>query len=196
MLAAPSGAGKNAMMGQVLDRLDDLEQLPTATTRPIREGEQEGREHFFVTRERFHEMIANHELLEWQEVHGRLYGVPRAIVEESIDQQQDRIADIDVLGATEIRGQFPENAVFIFVMPPSQDVLIDRLRDRGENADEIEVRLQRVKMELEYAPRADYIVVNDDLDRASEVLLGIILAERSRRHVFQLQLETNANAIS
>lgn len=194
ILVGPTGAGKNTIMSRVLEKIDNLQQLPTATTRGIRDNEEDGREHLFVTRDAFENMIAADDLLEYQVVHGNLYGVPRQTVEETIYDEKDRIADVDVLGATHIRSLYPDNVVTIFVQPPGDaDMLLEnvrqRLLDRGEAPEEIEKRLERVEMEMSYAPLCDYLIVNDDLDHAVDLLRSIIMSERSRRDVLNLRAE-------
>jgi guanylate kinase len=191
ILVGPTGAGKNTLMNEVLARLDDLQQLPTATTRAIRPTEKEGREHHFVTRAVFEDMINQGDLLEHQNVHGRLYGVPRKTVADAIEADQDRIADIDVLGAMNVRVAFPDNTIIIFVQPGASDDVVgtirQRLEQRGEPVSEIEKRLERIPLEMSYAPLCDYMIINDNLADAIEMLHGIILAERSRRALLNLR---------
>ena len=190
VLVGPGGGGKNALMGRVLERLDDIRQLPTATTRPKRPEEEQGVQHLFVSPDEFRRMIANDALIEYQEVHeGRFYGVPRETVERAIAERQDQIADIEVLGASILRTAYPDNVVLIFINVPGEseadilDVLRQRMEERGETEAEIQKRLSRTRMELPYAPTCDYLIINDEMDRAVEELLGVILAERSRRRL-------------
>lgn len=191
VLIGPAGVGKNAMMKNVLGRIDTLRQVPTATTRGIRPTEQEGREHHFVTRADFEQMISDKALIEHQVIHGELYGIPRSTVENAIDAGEDIIADIDVLGAIDLRQLYPDNSILIFVQPPSIEELRQRMEIRGESPAEIEKRMLRVETEMPYAPQCDYLITNDDLTKASETLYGIVLAERSHRAVLQLR-EANA----
>jgi guanylate kinase len=191
ILVGPPGVGKNAMMNNVLDRIASLRQLPTATTRPIRPTEQHGREHLFVTRDEFQRMIDQDDLIEWQVVHGHQYGTPRSTVQQAMSQGQDLIADIEVLGATYLRSAFPENVILIFVQPPSIDELVHRMHNRGETETEIRKRMERVEMEMRYAPQCDYLITNDSIDRASDILRGIILAEYSRRDLRRLRLASS-----
>lgn len=192
ILVGPTGAGKNTLMNGVLGIFTDLQQLATATSRAIRPTEQEGREHHFVTEAEFRRMIDNNELLEWQSVHGRLYGVPRGTVENLIISQQDRIADIDVYGAMTVKAFYPDNVVLIFVQPGAADdvqaTVRERLEQRGETEAEIENRLQRVEMELRHAPFCDYLIINETVEQAIASLAGIVRAERSRRHLANLKV--------
>ncbi len=190
VLVGPGGGGKNALMRMIIERLDDIKQLPTATTRAIRSGETQGVEHDFISVEAFQKMIANEELIEWQEVHpGRFYGVPKRTVEKAILAGQDRIADIEVLGATILRQRYPDNTVLIFINVPGDTVedqlaiLRERMEVRGEPEEEIQKRLRRTRMELPYAATCDYLIINDDMDAAAEELYSIIKAERCRRRL-------------
>lgn len=181
ILVGPPGAGKNALIYNILKTTPTLQQLATVTTRDPRPTEKQGREHFFVSVPEFQQMIADHALLEWQEVHqGRFYGVPRQKVEEHLTSGQGLIADVDVLGASYIRTLYPENVRLIFVMPPTVETLRERMQIRGETPAEIETRMKRVAMELEYAALCDHVVINDDLDEATAQLAGIIQSETER----------------
>src|SRR5687768_9229270 len=151
VLVGPPGVGKNTLMNAVLERFSDLKQLPTATTRPPRPSEQQGREHLFVDHDEFGRMIRANALIESQEVHGEWYGMPRATVEQAIDHEQDLIADIDVKGATYLRVIYPDNAVLIFIQPASTEDLRTQMQSRGDPVDEIEKRMRRVEMEMQYA---------------------------------------------
>lgn len=190
VLVGPPGVGKNAMMNTVLSQIPSLRQLPTATTRPMRPNEQEGREHLFVSPAEFQRMIDEGDLIEWQVVHGYQYGTPRSTVQQAMSAGQDLIADIEVLGATYLRSIFPENVVLIFVQPPSVDELVHRMHNRGETESEIQKRMQRVEMEMRYAAQCDYLITNDSIDRASDILRSIILAEYSRRDLKRLQMSS------
>ncbi|MFN8531023.1 MAG: guanylate kinase [Anaerolineae bacterium] len=190
-MVGPAGAGKNQLINDMIARYAGrqprVRQFPTATTRPIREGEQDGREHHFVTQERFEEMIRAGELLEWQLVHGkgkdRYYGMPRATLESGFEVGDLLMADIEFLGAQRVKEQYPDNVIGIFVMPPSIGALIERMKHRAtESYTEIGKRLLRVPAELEYAAKCDYIIVNDSFAEAASLLYGIIGAESARRN--------------
>lgn len=178
MLVAPAGAGKTRLMQYVLARTP-LRQLPTATTRAIRPGEQEGREHLYLSVEEFQRMIEDSELLEHQVIHGNLYGMPLKAVENALDSGEAIIADIEVLGASLARETYPENVVSIFIQPPAIGSLIERMRERRESEAEIGKRLLRVPLELRYAEGCDYVILNDKFDHAAQLLHKIIEAELS-----------------
>lgn len=179
ILIGPGGAGKNTLMNYVLSRLDDLKQLPTATTRPIRPTEQHGREHLFLSLDAFQDMIDNGALIEYQEVRpGQYYGVPRSTVQDAIDETRDLIADVDVLGATILNDEYPENTVLIFITPPSMQRLEDQMRERGTAENVIRDRMKRSVMEMTYAPLCDYVIINDELSDATDQLYDVIINTR------------------
>jgi guanylate kinase len=190
VMVGPAGAGKNAIMNEVLRQLPDLRQLPTATTRPMRDTEEQGREHLFVNEAEFRKL----DLIESKTVHNHLYGTPRATIENAMRDGNDLIADIDVLGATDLHHAYPQNTVLVFVQPPSVDDLIKRMSIRGETQAEIDTRLKRVEMEMHFAPQCDYLITNyqNQLTQSSAILYGIVLAERSRRALQQLRQRTTS----
>jgi guanylate kinase len=196
ILVAPAGAGKNALMNIVLQNTADLRQLPTATTRAMRAGEQQGREHMFVSHAQFLQMIDDDALLEWQEVHGRLYGVPRETVETALANEDDLIADIEFKGAAILRDAYPDNTVAIFIQPPSISTLIERMRSRGETEAAIGRRMLRVPEEIAYVTQCDYIIHNTDIAPAAERLRSIILAEKSRRDLNKLRANDGTKLVS
>ena len=181
MVVGPPGVGKNTLIDDALGHFPWLQHLATCTTRSPRPGEQESGEYQFISLPRFQQMIADDELLEWQEVHpGRFYGVPRATVERALGAGQHLITDLDVLGATCLQTVYPENAVFIFINPPAPDALVQRMRARGDSEQDIQSRIQRVHMELPYADLADHLILNDDLQAAC-ARFRIILSDRLRQ---------------
>jgi guanylate kinase len=152
----------------------------TVTTRAQRYDEVEGVDYFFATRPQFEEMIQKGELLEWAKVYGNYYGVPRQQVKEALAQGRDVIAKVDVQGASTIKGLVPQ-AIGIFLAPPSMEELRERLRQRKtEQGGELALRLKRAREEMESLPSFDYVVVNDDLDRAVAQIQAIIVAEKCR----------------
>lgn len=181
ILVAPAGAGKNRLIHAVVERVEGLRQLPTATTRPMRPGEQQDREHVFVSEDEFQQLIENDELLEHQLVHGiHYYGMLREKIDAALEEGTSIIADIEVIGARIARTTYPDKTVTIFIQPPSIRSLVERMRNRKESEGEIARRLMRVPLELEFVDEADYVVVNDDLERAADQLSAIVTAERSR----------------
>jgi len=176
VLSGPAGVGKNSIMQHVLAKKNILRQMPTATTRAIRPGEQEGREHYFVTLDQFRKMIADGALIEYQENYpGMFYGTPRQQLQRALEAGDKIIADIDVKGASELKRAFPDNVVVIFVAPPSLDDLETRLNTRGNMSEaEIAERLKRAPWELDFARQSDYQVVNDDLEASVEAVCKII----------------------
>jgi guanylate kinase len=177
-LVGPAGVGKNRLIQSVQERTP-VRQLPTATTRPIRPGEQEGREHLFVSDAEFRRMLAAGELLEHEVTHGNLYGMPRAAVEAALDSGKAIIADIGIQGDERATAAYPGNVISIFIEPPSIGSLIERMRDRREREAEIGKRLLRVPRELAYAPRCSYAILNDRLDDAAAKLYEIVSSELS-----------------
>jgi guanylate kinase len=170
VLAAPSGAGKTTIARALVNREEDFVFSVSATTRPPREGEEHGRDYFFVTEEEFRGMAARGELVEWAEVHGELYGTPRDSLDRERKAGRHVVLDIDVQGAKQIRAAVPE-ALLLFILPPSVEVLFGRLIGRGSEGEEgIRRRLTTALRELEAAEDFDFFVINDDLERAiSEV---------------------------
>lgn len=196
VIIGPGGAGKNAIMKAVIAAIPALKQLATATTRPRRADEKQGREHLFVSAQRFQEMISRNELLEQQEVTpGKFYGIPRRTVSEVLTAGAARIADIEVLGAIELAAAYPQNVVQVFVTVPGDDiarqmaVLEARMRARADEATDIAQRLERAQtLELPYQTRCDYIVVNDDLAQAIETTAAIIRREMLERQLQEARL--------
>ncbi len=180
VVSGPSGVGKTTLIDRLL-AIDPLTRRSiTATTRPPRTGEVEGRDYFFVSRARF-EAMKSGELVEWAEVHGESYGVPRSYLDRERAAGHDVILNIDIQGGDRVKQVFP-NAVMVFILPPSFAALETRLRGRGDvPEEEAAVRLANARTELTAAARYEYLVVNDDLNRAAAELAAIVVAERARR---------------
>jgi guanylate kinase len=165
VFSGPAGAGKNTIMQAVMERDPRLAQLPTATTRPMRDNEQQGREHEFITEDEFRQRILNKELVEWQIIHDKgIYGVPRATIQEAIRQGKWLVADVDVLGAMQLKQEFGEHLVLIFVSAPDLDTLENRLRQRSNTIeeDDLKARLRRAEFEMGFADQYDYHLYNQD----------------------------------
>ena len=192
IISAPSGSGKTTLANLLREQVPGLLFSVSYTTRKQRGSEQDGREYYFVSREEFEKMLAQDEFLEHAEVHGNYYGTPRRFLREAEQGGQDLLLDIDVQGEEQIKAKLPE-AVAIFVLPPSKEVLEKRLRDRSyaEKIQEANVqgRLLAAAREVEKYPNYDYILVNDRLDRSIEQLKAIVLSERMRRSGRELSNE-------
>jgi guanylate kinase len=179
-VCAPSGAGKTTVCQALLRDSEELMFSVSATTRPKRAKERDGVDYRFVTRDEFQGMIERGELLEWAEVHGELYGTPRSNLEQAEREGKLLLLDIDVQGASQMVDSLPDT-VTVFLLPPSFDVLMERLRGRGsEDASRLERRMQTAKAELEELPSFQYVVVNDALEDTVAAIRAIVDAERQR----------------
>ena len=182
VLSSPSGAGKGTLSRLLLDTDRDIDLSVSVTTRGRRPSEVDGVHYHFITVARFEAMKAAGELLESAEVHGNFYGTPIEPVERAIAAGRDVLFDIDWQGAVQVRDRMPEDTVAIFILPPSMGELRQRLQRRAEDAsDVIEKRLVNAKYEMRQWPRFDYIVINDDLNRAFADIRAILGAERLKR---------------
>ncbi|OPZ74535.1 MAG: Guanylate kinase [Firmicutes bacterium ADurb.Bin456] len=180
VFSGPSGVGKGSICRALLRENPAMHLSVSATTRLPRNGEVHGVDYYFHDDETFKKMIKGNELLEWAEVYGHLYGTPRKSLQGILDQGDDVILEIDIQGALQVKKQFPL-AVLIFVLPPSRLALESRLRARGaDSREEIGKRLRCITGELEMACRYDYIVVNDEVERALNTVRAIIIAEKAR----------------
>jgi guanylate kinase len=180
IISAPSGGGKGTLIREVLKKLDNVALSVSFTTRPMRKGEKHGKEYFFVSREEFEKLISEGEFLEYAEVHGNFYGTSRKLVESQLSRGYDVILEIDIQGASAVKKLTPE-AVSIFIMPPSFEVLRRRLLKRGtETEKSLKIRLENAKKEIKCYKNFDYVIVNDKLSDATKSLLAIFLAERQK----------------
>jgi guanylate kinase len=167
VVSAPSGAGKTTIVKAILVKYPSLLFSVSATTRPIRSGETEGRDYFFLPREEFERRIKAGQLVEWEEIYGNLYGTLKSEVDKALSAGKTMLFDIDVKGAISIKRHYPSDAVLIFVKPPNFEVLRSRLLNRKtEDEATIKQRLDRVPMELDAGKQFDYQVVNNDLQTA------------------------------
>lgn len=175
VLTGPSGVGKGTLLRNLRQRHPDLYLSTSATTRAPREGEEHGKDYYFLTREQFEQMIAAGELLEWAEFAGNYYGTPRQPVEVQIERGNQVILEIELKGARQVAESFP-NALKIFIAPPSSEELERRIRDRGQdNEAAITRRLSRARIELDAADEFDLQVINDDLEAAIAALEAVLL---------------------
>ena len=173
VLAAPSGTGKTTLAHRLVEGTGEFVFSVSATTRRPRKGERNGMDYWFIARPDFEAMRDNGELAEWAEVHGNMYGTPLRNFEDAAARAEHLVLDIDVQGARQIRERIPQ-ALLVFVIPPSAEVLVSRLTKRGTEADdEVARRLRAAKRELARAKDFDHVVVNDDLERAVEEIRGV-----------------------
>lgn len=178
IISGPSGSGKDTLMKKVFEKKPDLAFSISSITRNMRPGEVEGEKYNFISRERFEQMIANDELLEFNEFVGNYYGTPKAPVINCIEKGNDMLIEVDVNGAVQIRNKMP-NAVSIFIMPPSLEILKSRLTGRGTDSQEIiEKRLNEALREINSAVDYDYIVINDDLEIAANDFVSIMSVDK------------------
>ena len=182
VISSPSGAGKTSLSRRLLEDHPDMTLSISATTRPPRPGELDGREYHFVGREAFQRLIDEDAFLEWAEVHEHHYGTPRARVMSALEEGRDILFDIDWQGAASIAAKAPADTVRVFVLPPSMVELSSRLHGRAQDAEDvIDRRLGRAKGEISKWADYDYVILNDDFERAYCELDAIYQAERLRR---------------
>jgi len=178
IISAPSGTGKTTLCKQLTANIPGLWHSISYTTRSPRAGEEHGREYFFTDEPTFQSMIDRHEFVEWARVYGHLYGTPRKTLADKIEQGIDVLLEIDVQGALQVKKKF-DDAVSIFILPPSMTALRQRLQSRAsDSTEEIQRRLQKVKEEVWSYREYAYIVRNDDLTRSLRDLENIFLGER------------------
>jgi len=186
LISAPSGSGKSTLVNQLRSLVKNLEFSVSYTTRAPRGSEQEAREYHFISSEEFQRMIDAGEFLEHADVFGKYYGTARQALTDAFAKGKDLLLDIDVQGASQVRAKMPD-AVTIFLMPPSPEILAMRLRNRSRaegavREEDIRRRLARAREEIENFREYDYILVNDILDRAVEEMAAIVAAERMHRN--------------
>ncbi len=184
ILSSPSGCGKTTIVKSLLAADNNLCMSVSATTRKPREGEIDGKDYFFLDKEKFKSHIKENYFLEYAEVFGdeRYYGTPKMFVEKKLNNGLDVIFDIDYQGSIQVKNNLPDDVVTIFILPPSMEELKRRLSSRAsDSAEEIEIRLSEARKEIEHHNLYDYIVVNDDLEESIKKIQAIILAERCKR---------------
>ncbi|WP_170007004.1 guanylate kinase [Bacillus fonticola] len=196
VLSGPSGVGKGTVRKAIFSKEDtNFEYSISVTTRAMREGERDGVDYFFSTRERFDEMIQNDELLEYAQYVDNYYGTPVDYVQKTLDEGKDVFLEIEVQGAKQVRKKFPDG-LFIFLVPPNLQELQSRIVTRGtETESSIQNRMNAAKEELDMMHLYDYVVVNDDIEKACETVESIVVAEHCRRErvekLYKKRLEVN-----
>jgi guanylate kinase len=182
VLSSPSGAGKTTLSRMLVAKTPALQMSVSATTRPMRPGEVEGKDYYFVDQRRFDAMIANGELLEWATVFGNRYGTPRAPVEASLAAGHDILFDIDWQGTQQLRSRSPNDVVSVFILPPTVAALEQRLHTRAQDSEDvIRGRMKKAGDEMSHFDAYDYIVVNDNIGIAFEAVKSILRAEQLKR---------------
>ena len=178
--ASPSGGGKTSIIKVLLQRHPEIEFSVSATTREKRNGETDGKDYFFLPKEEFEQLIAQGELVEHEFFFNNYYGTLKREVDRALNAGHSMIFDVDVKGALSIKKMYGDTADLIFIVPPSLEVLEQRLRSRQtETEEKIQIRLQRAKMEMEIGEKFDHIVVNDDLQTAITTVENIIIKQLS-----------------
>jgi guanylate kinase len=178
VIVAPSGAGKSSLVNALLEREPDVGLSISYTTRPPRPGDVSGREYFFVTLAEFQEMIDRHEFLEYAEVYGNMYGTSKRWIEKTRATGADVLLEIDWQGARSVRQLFPDMA-YIYILPPSIEILSQRLKKRGKDTPSvIAKRVAAAREDLKHAPEADYVIINEDFNLALLDLQSIVRACR------------------
>lgn len=180
VLSAPSGAGKSTLVARLRAEFPGFAYSISCTTRAPRQGEEDGVHYHFLTRDAFLAKRDAGFFAEWAEVHGNFYGTPKGPVEEMLGKGQDILFDIDVQGAMQLKRVFPQ-ALYVFILPPTREVLEQRLRGRGTDAEDvIAKRLKNALAELKEAANFDYLIINDDLEEAADELRAVYVAGRAR----------------
>jgi guanylate kinase len=182
VLSSPSGAGKTTLSRMLIAETPELQMSVSATTRPMRPGEVDGRDYYFVDQKRFEAMVLDGELLEWATVFGNRYGTPRKPVETALAAGKDVLFDIDWQGTQQLRDRSPNDVVSVFILPPSATALEQRLHTRAQDSEEvIRGRMRKAGDEMSRFDAYDYIVVNDNIGIAFEAVRSILRAEQLKR---------------
>ena len=183
ILSSPSGAGKTTIARRLLEEEAATMKLSVSvTTRPMRPGEQEARDYYFVGEDKFAELVNDDAFFEWAEVFGHCYGTPKAHIRDELKRGQDFLFDIDWQGTQQLYQRAQGDVVRVFLLPPSIEELEHRLRSRGTDSDEvIRARMDRARAEISHWDAYDYVVINDDIEACFEKVKMILEAERMRR---------------
>ena len=176
VFSAPSGAGKTTLVKYILKTFSEIQFSISATSRKARGEERDGKDYYFLSNQEFKARIKNDEFIEYEEVYGgNYYGTLKSEVDRIWKDKKIVIFDIDVVGGANIKGMFPDETLSIFVMPPSIEILRERLIERGDvSKEEIDVRIKKAESELDYASKFDNIIINNDLEESKKIALTLI----------------------
>ncbi|MBI5078511.1 guanylate kinase [Candidatus Saganbacteria bacterium] len=186
VISGPSGVGKSTVVRRLFKVCPELKMSVSSTTRPPRPGESDGRHYYFITQEEFDLRVKQNQFLEWAKVHGSYYGTPRQFIEDELARGEVMVLEVDVQGASSIKriveeGRIKTSAVFVFLIPPSVDILAFRLKKRKtEDEEVVNYRLRAAIAELQVMEKYDYIVVNDKVESAADKIKAIINVEKER----------------
>ena len=182
VLSSPSGAGKSSICKSLISLDKNLSLSVSTTTRKKRPNEKSGEDYIFVSTEEFENMLSNNNFLEYANVFDNYYGTVKSLVDNKINNGQDLIFDIDWQGAQQLREKMRENVVSIFILPPSKKELERRLKSRGQDSDEVvKKRMDGASAEITHWAEYDYVIINEDLNKSVNAVLGILKAERMKR---------------
>jgi guanylate kinase len=179
ILSSPSGGGKTTIKKEIISKSDLFDFSITCTTRPKRKEEIDGKDYYFVSDKDFERMIKNDELIEWAYVHNHRYGTPKSSVMKIVDSGKFPIMTIDVVGAMNVKKIMP-NSVLIFVIPPDFNMLVERLKNRGDLISDINIRMNTALKEMDFAEKFDYLVLNEKLEDTVNSVINIVLSETQR----------------
>jgi len=189
VVSGPSGSGKTSLAREVCEELKDKAYFSiSTTTRPVREGEKDGIDYFFVSKEEFLKDIDDGYFLEWAEVHGNFYGTSKRQIDTALNEGKIVFLDIDVQGHNAVRKAYPDIVTSIFVTTKNKKVLMDRLKNRGtETEDTLEIRMINALHEMKKIPEYDFLLINDDFDEAKEFLRAVALASLIKRSKYNIE---------
>ena len=181
-MSSPSGAGKTTLSRKLLAADKNITMSVSVTTRSPRPGEVDGKDYYFITKDRFAQMRDRNELLEWAEVFGNFYGTPRKPVEEALSKGRDVLFDIDWQGTQQLAQAMEDDLVRLFILPPSSNELQNRLINRAQDSSSVVAkRMAEASREISHWPEYDYVIVNDELEDSLAQVMAILRAERLRR---------------
>jgi guanylate kinase len=190
VISGPSGAGKSTLIKGVMERITDIGYSVSHTTRAPRVGEKDGKDYFFVDKEKFREMIDSNAFVEWAQVYDDYYGTSYGTLTDKLDAGQDIILDIDIQGAKNIKEKI-KDSILIFILPPSKEILERRLRERAtDSLESLAKRIALAAKELYNCRWYDYLIINDDLEKATKALEAVILADRCSNYRILSDVET------